>query len=259
MPSGTSRKYYVYVISDPRKEGPFKYGEWTAACQPIYVGMGSGKRHINTLKSSGNNPYKTNKMHSIRRSGHEPILRFARTGLSLKEAYALEIKLIAAIGRRTAGGPLTNLTRGGEGVVDPSPSTIKKMRASAIVRGIQAEQRAKITASLRGKTFTDEQRANMRAGCLRRGSYGALNEEHKQKLSAALKGRKKPPRTQEHIDRISEAKTKYRVTYKGRTQSLMNWCRELDLKYTTTNMRIYTHGWSIKDAFTIPVGQRRSN
>lgn len=142
--------YYVYVISDPRKKGPFKYGAWTAQYEPIYVGMGSGKRFQATAKANQSNPHKTNKLARIRAAGHEPLVRFVRKGLTLKQAYELEVKLISTIGRRSSGGPLTNLTSGGDGVNDPSPATRRRMSRSAKARGIPQAQREKITAALIG-------------------------------------------------------------------------------------------------------------
>nr|DAU26384.1 MAG TPA: PVL ORF-50-like family [Caudoviricetes sp.] len=40
------------------------------------------------------------------------------------------------------------------------------------------------------------------------------------------------------------------ITYNGKTQSMMDWCRELDLDYYTVRSRIYNYNWSIERAFT---------
>ncbi len=42
------------------------------------------------------------------------------------------------------------------------------------------------------------------------------------------------------------------VTYKGKSQTLAQWSKELGFPYHTVKDRIYA-GWSIEDAFTIPV------
>lgn len=42
------------------------------------------------------------------------------------------------------------------------------------------------------------------------------------------------------------------ITYKGKTQSLADWCRELRIKYTTIQDRLEL-GWSIEKAFETPL------
>lgn len=254
MPKGNS--YYVYVISDPRRKGPFKYGKWTAQYLPIYVGMGHGKRYINTVKPQQSNPYKNNKLAKIRAAGLEPIVRFVRIDLTRQAAFDLEMKLIALIGRCDSYGPLTNLTAGGDGVYDPSMRTRKLMSRKAKARGAPAHL-PKLHRANRGRTHTEEACANMSAGCLRRGSYGPLSEEHKAAVSVSLKGRKKPPRTAEHNRRASEAQIKRFVVYLGASKSLKEWCSELNLKYDFTLQRL-SRGWTPEEAFSIPPGGRRS-
>lgn len=39
------------------------------------------------------------------------------------------------------------------------------------------------------------------------------------------------------------------ITYKGRTQTLMQWCEELQLKYSTVNSRLNRGHWSIEKIF----------
>jgi hypothetical protein len=43
------------------------------------------------------------------------------------------------------------------------------------------------------------------------------------------------------------------VTYNGKTQSLAMWCDELNLKYGTTQVRMW-NGWTAEQAFTLPKG-----
>lgn len=42
------------------------------------------------------------------------------------------------------------------------------------------------------------------------------------------------------------------LTYKGKTQSLADWCRELNLDYFRTKARLNSCGWSVEDAFEQP-------
>lgn len=43
------------------------------------------------------------------------------------------------------------------------------------------------------------------------------------------------------------------VTYKGRTQSLANWCRELNLNYDTIKCRLNRQHWAVEKAFETKV------
>lgn len=40
------------------------------------------------------------------------------------------------------------------------------------------------------------------------------------------------------------------IDYQGKTQTLKQWCIELNLPYRQTHKRIYSYGWSIEKAFT---------
>ena len=40
------------------------------------------------------------------------------------------------------------------------------------------------------------------------------------------------------------------ITYRGKTQSLADWCRELDIKYQTTKDRLNRYHWSVERAFS---------
>jgi len=117
--SRLSRKpiFYVYVLLDPTKPGPFYYGHWKFSHEPFYVGKGKGKRannHANGGHSS--NPFKYNKIKKLLKCGFSPVTTIKRTGLTEKKAFKLENKLITTVGRRNLKlGPLTNLTDGGEG------------------------------------------------------------------------------------------------------------------------------------------------
>lgn len=42
-------------------------------------------------------------------------------------------------------------------------------------------------------------------------------------------------------------------TYNGKTQNLMQWCEELDLKYKLIHDRIKKYGWSFEKAISIPI------
>jgi len=74
------------------------------------------------------NPFKCNVIRAIWRDGQKPIYRIDSFHDDKASADRREIELIAAIGRLRDGGPLTNLTAGGEGGLDPSPEAKEKHR-----------------------------------------------------------------------------------------------------------------------------------
>lgn len=105
--------YFVYVYYDQE--------------QPFYVGMGSGRRHLDHIKhakraiadSTPKNQlsHKLNKIIKMLSEGRDPTIKIEFDGLSLEDAKKKETDLIRLYGRHDLGlGPLTNLTDGGEGV-----------------------------------------------------------------------------------------------------------------------------------------------
>lgn len=47
------------------------------------------------------------------------------------------------------------------------------------------------------------------------------------------------------------------ITYKGKTQCLIEWAEEYNINYDTLWCRIYKYGWPIEKALTTPVKKRR--
>ena len=45
------------------------------------------------------------------------------------------------------------------------------------------------------------------------------------------------------------------ILYKGKTQTLSQWCEELKLPYNTIKWRLY-HNWSITKAFELPIRRK---
>lgn len=46
------------------------------------------------------------------------------------------------------------------------------------------------------------------------------------------------------------------IEYNGKTQSLMQWCEELNLNYKRVHSRLYRLGWSFEKAISIPVKRK---
>jgi hypothetical protein len=156
MRSRSRRKeFYVYLLLDPRKLGKHRYGRWVFPAEPFYVGKGKDYRaYYHTRYEKGVKSHKTHKIKAIEREGHEVITCFKRKGLTDKQALALEIKLIARIGRANLkAGPLCNHTDGGDGAsgLIATAATRRKLRDVQINRTQKEKDaiRAKRSAALK--------------------------------------------------------------------------------------------------------------
>lgn len=131
--------YYVYALLDPRKQGPFYYGNWKFSHEPFYIGKGKGTRLNAHQGSKGGNKQKINKIAKIQREGYKVIRIVKINNLIETKAYLYEEKLVTKIGRLDLKtGPLTNLTDGGIGCLN-SPKANEKIRIAAL------NQHAKMT------------------------------------------------------------------------------------------------------------------
>lgn len=136
-----SRKkiFYVYLLLDPRKLGNYDYGKGRILhYEPFYVGKGKRNRlhsHVQGfLRGRGlkSNTHKTNKIRNILKEGLEVITKKIKCKLTERQAFQIERKAIALIGRSDIGnGPLTNHSDGGEGPSNPSERTRKRLRFKA--------------------------------------------------------------------------------------------------------------------------------
>ena len=59
------------------------------------------------------------------------------------------------------------------------------------------------------------------------------------------------------LERKPNLNFRHMIFYKGKTQSLADWCRELDIPYGRTGQRINKLGWSIEKAFETKGKQRK--
>ena len=160
-PQPTLEGFYVYVLFRP----------WNG--QPCYVGKGRGGR-IRTHARLGGKHYNPHLAAIFTRAGGDVPSVIVREGLSEKDAFVIEVALIAAIGREINGGPLANMTDGGEGSGGRRQSTAMKAACSE---------------TQRGRRFSDEHLQRLRDARRRR----TISAETASKISAALKGRKPSP------------------------------------------------------------------
>lgn len=123
--------YYVYVLRNPLSMLPF------------YVGVGKQNRKSNITRENQHmveavkfrdgkkfkypNKHKFYTILQILDRGLEVIVEITQRFPSEEEAFSEEIRLIAHYGRRDIKtGILTNMTDGGEGVMNPGPTTLQK-------------------------------------------------------------------------------------------------------------------------------------
>jgi len=206
--------FYVYVLMDPLKPGPFTYSffgrKYTFPFEVFYVGKGKGDRVTDHGRWARTHPkpqkrqHKLNRIRKLHRLGLEPIEK--KISMHEEECLALvkEMLLIEKIGRRlTKDGPLTNLTPGGEGGAGAtrghpvSEMTREKLRVSQTGRKLSEAHKAKISTNSprRGKKNSPEHsKAIAESNSRRKGiSHRTLrSKETRARLSAIHKGKKKP-------------------------------------------------------------------
>lgn len=210
----------LYTLADPRT-GEVRYVGWTSKTAKERL-----KSHLYEARYSGG----TRKLHwlrSILADSLRPIIRTVAILESTKEAKRCKIALIANF--RARNYRLVNGTDGGDGVSPAAGAAVaganrRRMwsaeargRISAFMSRIprNAEWCARIGESNRRRgARSPETRAKIAAG--HRGII--LSAEHRAKLSAAWKGRKRPPFTAEHCANISKAQRGKTLTAEHRAK-----------------------------------------
>jgi group I intron endonuclease len=223
-PGKHSRKndFYVYALLDPRQKGPYRYGRWVFEYEPFYIGKGKGARSYDHGKVKDvANRFKARVIAKIRKAGLEPVPCIKKSGLTEKRALALEVGMISKVGRRDCKqGPLTNLTDGGDGQINPSAETREKIgtaslgRTHWLGRTHTEETKQKISKSRLGKKHTKEVKARLSAS--RTGIYNpffgcAHSEETKERLRQAKIGR---PSTFKGKQHSAEAREKQGMAHR---------------------------------------------
>lgn len=164
----------------------------------FYVGKGKGRRAW--IKRRGNNHYCA-VVQKLARLGLSVEIKIIQSGLTETEAFDIEKARITFWGRDA----LTNKTAGGDGVSNPSEDARQKISKAlmgnkhslGVIRS--AEERAAISQRLRGRKQEFLVARNK-------------SEEHRQKVSASLKGRPG------HL-KSDEEKAKIGAFWRGRKKS----------------------------------------
>jgi len=194
----------------------------------FYVGKGRGRR-ANVMYSR--NTHHTAIQLKLSRLGLCVEVKLVATGLSEREAFALEMERIAFW--RADGADLANFTDGGEGSSNPIPETREKMRQAKLGRKLTDEHKAKIgeaskramrdpeiqarrVAALKQTLSTPEAKARMSEFH----STRVRSKEHYAKVSAALKGRKLAPEHAEKARRASVGRVHPKDEVLRRTESV---------------------------------------
>jgi len=152
-----NNEFYVYVYYKPNGT-------------PFYVGKGKGKRYLSHLQeakkeiTSDCNRLKISTIRKILRSGQEPIIKVINVNLEENNAFELEEYLISTIGRIDLGtGPLTNLTKGGDGTSGHTHTEESKLKISNALLGVpkpdsQKEKLRELLLSGNHPIFSEESR-----------------------------------------------------------------------------------------------------
>jgi hypothetical protein len=145
---------FIYGLVDPRTS-EVRYVGKTAGCP-----HGRWKIHMRDKMDL----YKVRWINTLKTIGLQPDLLiieygdWSRDELNARECWWIEH------GRRW-GWDLTNGTRGGDGLVDPSPETLAKMSASRRARPVAStETRERIAAAHRGTWHSQTWNESVRAG-----------------------------------------------------------------------------------------------
>lgn len=186
-------------MDDNSIKNDFYVYAWLRPCgTPFYIGKGRGSRDRKTF---GRNRVFDRIFKKIVTHGGTPKVTRLREGMSEREAFDLEIALIANYGRIDQFGLLANLTDGGEGPSNPSAETRERIAASRRGRPLSEEHRKKISLGATGRTQSAITRDKIRASkrdistdTRTKLSLAArsISDEHKSKIAASK--RNKPAR-----------------------------------------------------------------
>lgn len=136
--------WYLYVITDPRYFGPFKYGDLHLETLPVYIGISFKeirfKDHLRSFYGDNKHNKKAKSIYMQKmtnESGLKPLFQKILVNIPKKDICSLEIKYISLIGREDKNqGTLLNLTSGGEGCfqMEVSDKTKKVLSEKAKAR-----------------------------------------------------------------------------------------------------------------------------
>lgn len=159
-----SPEFYVYVLLDPRKPGPFEYevigtGKRVRfSYQPFYIGKGKGRReldHVIEARNGGRNR-KCTTIRKLLRLGLEPIVIRVSDNHREIDALACEHLLIKSVRRLCDGGPLTNVSLGGQSSAGYKHTEGFKSYISKLHSGRALTEGHKVSEAKKGVPLTEK-------------------------------------------------------------------------------------------------------
>lgn len=192
-------KYYIYFHINPIKDEVF------------YVGKGTDDRAYQ--KRCRNKLWHR----TVNKYGYEVFI--AASGLTSEEACLREIDHIKHLGRIDLGnGNLVNMTDGGEGLINPSEETKRKISLTLTGRK-QKPRSEEHKKNLSGRIVSEETRKKLSLAAKNQ-KRTPCSEETKEKMRISNKGFKhseetkqklRKPKTEEHRNNMRVAQLKRRI------------------------------------------------
>ncbi len=221
MPDQTvePREHYVYALY--REDG----------VTPFYIGMGKGPRwtqHETMLRYQKRN----HKWHIIKSMADRgitvPKAKLAE-GMTVTEAQALEVRLIAEIGREP-DGPLVNISAGGEGITG-LPAHIIEARGKSLsdTYARRPELRAQISEVQRTRKRgprSHETKAKLRAANLGKSNWHKVSDEAKARMRAALMARQEAMRIARQLRWDTDPEFRASYAAKKSAARKLAWARD---------------------------------
>jgi hypothetical protein len=271
------KKFYCYVLLDPRKPGNYDYGlKAKFKHEPFYVGKGHGDRsdvHVRIAKLNRCHNHKEARIRKILADGYEVIVLRTKSLCTERHAFARERELVTTIGRRIdSKGPLTNLTCGGEGAsgyvftdsdrrvlkqahIDNGRTRIVKYKGKKLTLEQLSEQIGVKAHTIQCRLLAGDSVEEAVRSVTPRDDYKSLTYKGVTKSLkewsayfgikyATLFNRiqKGYPLSQVFTHNLiinrGQRKDAITISYKGRTQTLKAWCLEYNIKYTTAYARL---------------------
>lgn len=170
------KTHFVYALVDENDK-------------PFYIGKTNDLKirkqaHLYEVKK-GNTLPKYNKLRKLLREGHvlNDLLKVIEEGISCDEIDSKEIHYISKL--REEGYKLKNLTDGGDGMSNPSPELVERLRQSRIGSKRSAESRKRMSEARMGMKFSDEHKKSLSRARQRR----ITTQFTREKMSKTSKGK----------------------------------------------------------------------